>query len=312
MNKTKYSIVIPVYKSSTSLIELTERINTVFKKQPEMDHEIIFVNDSPFHKKTVETLKNLVEKNNTVKVVELMKNYGQQPATICGIEIASGDFIVTMDDDLQRSPEDLPVLMEKSDHDVVIAKFLEKKHSFFKRITSHIKGYFDQIILGKPKDIKLTAFRLINADTARLMFKRKSPYPFITALLFDITDDLVNVDVPHYPRHEGESNYTLFRMVRLFGNLIINNSSFLLRMIGYVGVIVALMTIVMAFVLLFKKIFLGYVLTGWTSIMLLVMFFGGLTLLTLGVMGEYLVRIIATTEERPSYYVRKIHSREKN
>jgi dolichol-phosphate mannosyltransferase/undecaprenyl-phosphate 4-deoxy-4-formamido-L-arabinose transferase len=228
---------------------------------------------------------------------------------LCGIEQATGDYIVTMDDDLQHQPEDILKLMEKSNHDVVIAKFLEKKHSLFKKFVSHIKGYFDQIILGKPKSIKLSAFRLINSETAKLMFKRRSPYPFIPALLFDITDDLVNVEVDHYPRHDGEGNYTLLKMIRLFGNLIINNSSFLLRMMGYVGVTVAFLTSFMAVVLLIKKIFLDYVLTGWTSIVLLVLFFGGLTLLTLGVIGEYLVRIIATTEERPSYYIRKIKQR---
>jgi len=297
---------VPVYKSSSSLIELTERVRVVFSNIPDTDYEIVFVNDSPFHKKTVETLNELVKREQAVKVIELMKNYGQQPATLCGIEQAVGDFIITMDDDLQHHPEDIPKLIGKSSHDVVIAKFQEKKHSFFKRLASDVKGYFDRIILGKPKHIKLSAFRLITAETAKLMFKRRSPYPFIPALLFDITDDLVNVDVPHHSRYDGEGNYTIPKMIQIFGNLIINNSSFLLRVIGYMGVLVALTASGLSVALLIRKLFLGYTLTGWTSIVVLVLFFGGVTLLTLGIIGEYLIRIIATTEEKPSYYVRKI------
>lgn len=306
MSKSLYSIIVPVYKSTKSLKELSARIKVVFETIQDASYELIFINDSPFFSETVKTLSQLSEDDPNVVVVELMKNFGQQAATLCGVENAKGDYLVTMDDDLQHAPEDIICLMEKQEHDVVIAKFIDKKHNIFKRIMSGIKSYFDHIILGKPKHIKLTAYRLIRADIAKLMFKRNTPYPFIPALLFSITDDVVNVELEHYARGEGKSSYTFVKMLQVFSNLLINNSSFLLRLIGYIGMFIALFSGVSAVAIIFKKLFYDYVIVGWTSIILTIIFFGGLTLFTLGVIGEYLIRIIATTEQRPVYYVKSI------
>ena len=306
MSKTLYSIIVPVYKSTKSLKELSIRLKAVFDKVQGADYELIFVNDSPFFNETVKTLLQLSENDQNIVTIELMKNFGQQAATLCGIEHAKGDYLITMDDDLQHAPEDIVRLMEKKEHDVVISRFVGKKHGLFKRITSEIKSYFDHVILGKPKHIKLTAFRMIKADIAELMFKRNTPYPFIPALLFSITDDIVNVEIQHHARCEGKSSYTLVKMLQVFSNLIINNSSFLLRMIGYIGIFIALFSGVSAAAIFVKKIFFDYVIAGWTSIMLTIIFFGGMTLFTLGVIGEYLIRIIATTEQRPVYYVKSV------
>ena len=307
MSKSLYSIIVPVYKSTKSLKELSARIKVVFDTIQDADYELIFINDSPFFSETVKTLSQLSENDQNVVVIELMKNFGQQAATLCGVENAKGDYLVTMDDDLQHAPEDIVCLMGKQEHDVVIAKFTGKKHNLFKRIVSEIKSYFDHVILGKPKHIKLTAYRLIKADIAKLMFKRNTPYPFIPALLFSITDDVVNVEIEHHARSEGKSSYTFVKMLQVFSNLIINNSSFLLRMIGYIGMFIALFSGVSTVAIVVKKIFYGHVIVGWTSIMLTIIFFGGLILFTLGVIGEYLIRIIATTEQRPVYYVKSIN-----
>ena len=309
MKKPLYSIIVPVYKSIESLEELSLRSKAVFDTIDDADHELIFINDSPFSKETAGCLKELSENNQNIVAIELMKNFGQQAATLCGIEHARGDYIITMDDDLQHAPEDIIHLMEKQEHDVVIARFKDKKHSFFKRITSEIKSYFDYLILGKPKHIRLTSFRLIKSEIARLMFKRKTPYPFIPALLFSITDDIVNVELEHHARHEGKSNYTFVKMLQLFSNLIINNSSFLLRIIGYIGIFIALLSGASTVVIIANKLIYGVAVAGWTSLMLLILFFGGMIMFTLGIIGEYLLRIIATTEERPVYYVRKVSSR---
>jgi glycosyltransferase involved in cell wall biosynthesis len=302
------SIVIPVYKSSVTLIELAKRIDRVVWDRSDTDYEIIFVNDSPFWDKTSTILKGLAEENSKVITIELMKNFGQQPATLCGIEHAIGDFIVTMDDDLQHAPEDIPKLLEECSHDVVIARFHSKKHSLFKRALSSLKGYFDQIILGKPSSIVLSPFRLIQTPVAKLMLNRNTPYPFIPALLFEITHDVVNVDVDHHPRAEGSGNYTFTKMFGVFSNLIINNSSLMLRLLGYVGSTIALIAFTLAISIIVRKLAFDIAIIGWASVFTAILFFGGMTLLTLGIVGEYLVRIIATTEKRPTFYVREIFS----
>lgn len=237
---------------------------------------------------------------------------GNSRLPFAGVAHAKGHFVITMDDDLQHRPEDIPRLIEQQHHDIVIARLRRKKHSIFKRLSSQIKGYFDRIILGKPRHIKLSSFRLLKQDIAKLMFKRKTPYPFIPALLFSITRDIVNVDVQHSTRDHGKSNYTLFKMIGVFSNLMINNSSFLLRVIGYLGMFMALLSIVFGGIIIYKKIVLDHVLQGWSSIMVTVLFFGGMTLFTIGIIGEYLIRIISTTEERPVYHIRKINTSDRN
>lgn len=301
-----YSIVVPVYKTATSLIELADRIDKVFSKLEYSDYELIFVNDSPFYIDSVKTLDQISINNPKVIVIELMKNFGQQPATLCGIENSNGDYVITMDDDLQHAPEDILQLIKFQEHDVVIASFSNKKHNYFKRVTSDLKGYFDHIVLGKPKNINLSPYRLINSTVAKLMFKRKTPYPFIPALLFGITNDVVNVEVEHHKRFEGKSNYNLIKLIQVFSNLIINNSSILLRFIGFLGISISFFSIVFGVIILIKKLVLAYVVPGWSSTMIALLFFGGMTLFSLGIIGEYLIRIISTTEHRPIYFIRKI------
>lgn len=306
MRKILYSIVVPVYKTSASLVELVKRTDRTFANIPNSAYELIFVNDSPFYQKTTKTLVDISTQYKNVVIVELTKNFGQQPATVCGIEIAKGDYIITMDDDLQHAPEDIINLIQEQEHDVVIAKFETKQHSFFKQQASNIKGFFDHIILKKPKHIKLTPFRLFKGSIAKEMFRRKTPYPFIPALLFSITDDIVNVNATHHSRYDGTSNYTFRTMFQMFSNLMINNSSFLLKIIGYIGITTSFFSVIFAAIIIFKKIFFLTSLPGWTSLIITILFFGGLILFSLGIIGEYLIRIIATTENRPMYFVRKI------
>ena len=118
MDVKLYSIVVPVYKSTVSLEGIAERVDITFSKLSNCDYELIFVNDSPFYYETVKILEKLVRKYPKVIVIELMKNFGQQPATLCGIENSKGEYIITMDDDLQHAPEDIPHLIKKETHDI--------------------------------------------------------------------------------------------------------------------------------------------------------------------------------------------------
>lgn len=311
MKKIDYSIVVPVYRSKESLKILTQKVEELFNtKLKDKIFELIFVNDSPFDSGTCQALEELHMQYKFVKTIEFTQNFGQQSAVLCGIASSLGEYVITMDDDMQHDPFDIPTLIQEDSHDIVIAKFKSKKHNAFKRITSSIKGYFDHIILGKPKHIKLTSFRLFNRVIADNMLKIGTSYPFIPALLFSVSKDIVNVEVPHYAREEGKSNYTLGKMIQLFTNLLINNSSLLLKWIGYLGLFLAFVSLVYAGVIAYRRVFFDIALQGWSSIMVAILFFGGMIMFTLGVIGEYLVRIIHTSENRPHYFVRKIRGGE--
>jgi len=302
-----YSIVIPVYKSKKSLQIIEKKVNELFLTVlVDKSYELIFVNDSPFDKETCAVLNTIYHHSEHVRLIEFTKNFGQQSAVLCGIENSTGKYVLTMDDDMQHDPFDIPKLIEKEKNDIVIATFKNKKHNLFKRVTSSIKGYFDYLILGKPKHIKLTSFRLFNRVVADNILKIGTSYPFIPALLFSVSDNIVNVEVAHYARVEGSSHYTLSKMIKLFSNLLISNSSLLLKFVGYIGLLSAVISFLYAITILYQKIVYDIALQGWSSIMIAILFFGGMSLFMLGVIGEYLIRIIHTSENRPHYFIRNI------
>jgi dolichol-phosphate mannosyltransferase/undecaprenyl-phosphate 4-deoxy-4-formamido-L-arabinose transferase len=300
----KYSVVIPVYNSVGSLPELASRLGAVFDGMA-AEYEIIMVDDGSANPETWRTLERLAGENPRVLAIRLSRNFGQQPATLCGIAESSGDHVITMDDDLQHSPEDIPRLAEMGQHDVVIAQFSGKKHSLGKRIASRLKGLFDTLLIGKPAHIRLSPFRMINRATVDGMLSIRSPDPFIPALMFYVTKDVVGVPIAHQPRAEGRSNYTLIKMLKVFNNLIIGNSSFLLRIIGYFGVTIASLSMFYAIWILLQQLLTPTFVPGWTSVIVSVLFVGGLLLFSVGIIGEYLIRIISGVESRPSYVVRQ-------
>jgi dolichol-phosphate mannosyltransferase/undecaprenyl-phosphate 4-deoxy-4-formamido-L-arabinose transferase len=235
-----------------------------------------------------------------------MRNFGQTPATFCGMSLARGDFVVTLDDDLQHAPEDIPLLIAKREHDVVFAQFRQLQHSAHKRFLSWLKNCILAFLIDKPKGLQLTSFRLIRHELAQAMLSVvASPQTTLPPLLFFLTKDVATVDVQHNPRLEGESNYTLGRLWRLARNLMINESVMLLKLIGRLGFSLAFLSLVGGALILARKLFWGTAVAGWASIMLVLLVVGGLTLFSLGIIGQYLARLISGVEGRPAFVVRR-------
>lgn len=301
----KFSVVIPVYKSSRSLPELVERINKVFSEVVRESYEIVMVDDGSPLPETWKTLESLAEKNDFLKAIQLTRNFGRAGALLCGLENAQGEFIITMDDDLQHRPEDIPLLLEKKEHDVVFGNFKWRKHSLFVRITSEIKGLFDKLIIGRPRGIKVSSFNMIKADIVRSMLGIKTPYPFIPALMFYVTKDAVSVYVTHERRIYGASGFTLWKRINQFLRLLINNSSLLLKSVAAIGLAMATFSTMYSIYLIINKFYQRVHVSGWTSLMVAILITSGLILFSLGVVGEYLIRIINGIEERPPFIIRK-------
>jgi dolichol-phosphate mannosyltransferase/undecaprenyl-phosphate 4-deoxy-4-formamido-L-arabinose transferase len=306
------SIVVPVYNTSDSLMVLAERIDAVFSQTIKEKYELIFVDDASSNMKTWKTLLSIVQQNTNVKAIQLMRNFGQQGATICGLKESVGDYIITMDDDLQHMPEDIPKLLQKKGHDIVIAQFKVKQHSLPRRMASKIKGWFDFIIIGKPRHIQLSPFRLLSRQVVSGMLNISTPYPFIPALMFHISKDIVTIQATHGGREEGESGYSLVSMIKIFSNLIISNSSIMLKFIGLIGIVCSFLSFAAGAWFIYKKLVYGNIVPGWTSIIVSGLFLGGLMLFSMGIIGEYLIRIIAGVENKPTYYVRAKVGGEKN
>lgn len=308
-SEVMYSVVIPVYNSSESLVEIVERTRRVFDEMHETSHEIIFVDDHSPEATTWETLKRLADNKEEVTAVRLTRNFGQQAATLCGIREARGEYIITMDDDLQHQPEHITKLVEKRGHDIVIGHFVKKKHSLFKTITSRIKGWFDHKLIGKPRHIQLSSFRLFHRRVADGILALETPYPFLPAMMFHVSQDVAAVTLPHSTRKYGKGGYGLSEMIGVFSNLLINNSSYLLRIIGKWGVLISSASVLYAAILIVRKLVWGVSIAGWTSLMVAVLIIGGMILFSQGVIGEYLLRIIRSSERRPTYLVREKRGR---
>jgi glycosyltransferase involved in cell wall biosynthesis len=300
----RLSIVIPVYDSPV-LEELADRIEAVFRSRPEDDYEIVFVDDRSPGPGVWPTLERLARERERVRAVQLTRNFGQQAATLCGFREARGDVVVTMDDDLQHDPQDIPKLLAHADHDIVIAQLQHKRHSLFKRATSRIKGLFDQVLIGKPRDIQLSSFRLLGRTVVDGVLAIRTPNPFLPALLFHVSKDVVGVPVAHGTRQGGRSGYTLRKLIRVFSNLLINNSSLVLRLVGYAGISFSVVSFLVAALVVYRRVAHGVAVQGWASLFAALLLLGGLLLFSLGVVGEYLIRIIETSEGRPTYFVRR-------
>lgn len=304
MKQVDYSIVIPVYNSHSSITMLVNRIAAVFDKTS-LSFEVILVDDGSQNQEVWKNILILSAKFKWVIGIRFTRNFGQQSATICGIRYSQGQFVITMDDDLQHLPEEIPKLIEAQSHDVVIAQFGLKNHRLSKRILSRVKGYFDELILGKPRELHLTSFRLIRRPIVEAMKPLfDTPYPFLPAMFFYVTKDVVGVRVTHASRFDGKTGYTISKMVSMFSNLVINNSSLLLKVIGNVGLTISTLAFCASIYLVARKIIVGVSVVGWTSVIVSILFIGGLLLVSVGIIGEYLIRIIRGVDRHPNYIVR--------
>ncbi|HEV3485931.1 MAG TPA: hypothetical protein VG106_11025, partial [Vicinamibacterales bacterium] len=202
-------------------------------------------------------------------------------------------------------PADIPALLEHADHDIVMGHFSQKEHHLFRRFASRVKGIFDRIVIGTPKGLRLSSFRLLGRAVVDGVLSMRTPNPFLPALIFHVSDDAVGVPVTHGRRAAGRSGYTFRKLFRLFSNLVINNSSILLRAAAYVGTLFAAISFALAAIVVYRKLVYDVAVQGWTSLFAAVVFLGGLLLVCVGIVGEYLIRIIESSEAKPTYFVRR-------
>lgn len=303
--KPSFSVVIPVYNSNQSLIELCERLHTVFTEHCANSFEVVFIDDYSPNPATWRTLTKLAQQNQFVRAIRLSRNYGQASAILAGMEHSKGNWIITMDDDLQHRPEDIPYMLLKKQHDVVIACFPKKECGLFKKLSSSIKGYFDILLLNKPRNLTASPFRLIKKRVVNDILKVKTSRPFPLAMLLSVTSDIVNVEVPHEARKYGKSNYNLRKSLSLFSNMLFNNSSFMLRLMSSFGFALSVLSILGGIFLILKKIISHQVIPGWTSLIVVMLISTGAIIFCLGLLGEYVARLIATAENQTRWTIRE-------
>lgn len=220
----KYSVVIPVYNGEKTISELSDRLIRMFENLHE-SFEIVLVDDSS-RDGSWQIIREMALNDERIKSIKLGSNFGQHKAILCGMHHCQGDYIITMDDDLQHAPEDIPILINKmkdTGAHVVIAKLTEKKCQWYRRKASDLLRILSVVLINKPIGIYLSSFRLINKKVVDKVLTLNSVNPYIPALIFRVTDQVANVEICHNKRERGNSNYTIFKMVKLSFQLLLNN-----------------------------------------------------------------------------------------
>jgi len=305
----KFSVVIPVYNSEKTLIELTNRLSDTFSKIM-VDYEIILIDDCSSDN-SWRILKELHQKNNNIKIIHLQKNFGQHNAILCGLNYAQGDYIITMDDDLQNPPEEIPKLIDKiqEGYSVVYGRYKIKYHSRIENFFSKRFQTFVHWILDIPNTVFISSFAILTSDVVKNMIQIKSSYIFLPALVRKSVsaNDISNTIVNHHPRIIGKSNYNIRKYLSLSLNLIINYSVLPLLFVGIFGVIISLLSFCYGTYILGRYLIdPTYGLMGWNSTMVTLTFLGGMILFSIAIIGEYLRRILTEVSYGQQYIISKM------
>lgn len=303
MKEIEISIVIPVYNSSSIIDELHKRISQVLT----IPFEIIFVNDCS-KDDSWKKIVALCKINSGITGINLRKNSGQDNALLAGLRIAKGNYCVIMDDDLQHDPGDIIQLYNvcKQGYDVCFANFTARKQSIIKNAGSAATGKVAEMLVSKPKGIYLSPFKVINQSTVKEIAKFAGPYPYIDGIILTITSNLTQVDVEHWVRHTGKSNYTFSRSVSVFMKLFTGFSVVPLRIATVSGFIATMVGFLLSLKYLYDYFIAKNYIEGWTTVVVLIIFFGGLILATLGIIGEYIGRMYLTLNNKPQYSISEI------
>lgn len=303
----EYSIVIPVYNSCSIISITVEKIQEVLNTN-HINAEIILINDGSTDE-SWRIVREIAIKEANVVAIDLIKNYGQHNAIMCGFEHAQGEYVITMDDDLQNPPSEIIKLIEKitsDDYDLVFGLFREKKHSFYRKVGSKFVGYLNMKIFGKPKHLKITNFRIIKRDLIERILNFNTPYPYIPGLLIKLAGRMANIEVVHSERYSGKSNYNLRKIINLIARILINYSSFPLRILSSIGLVVSLISCMTAGFYLVNGLLQGSSVPGWTTLVVLISFLGGFIIALLALIGEYLSRILNQLSDDRKFYVKEV------
>ncbi len=305
MNEHLYSIVVPVFNSGKTLVELNSRIHTVMK-QHNFNFEIIYVDDGSFDDSwsILEKLKS--ECPDSLKAIRLARNFGQHNATFCGLDHASGDIIITIDDDLQVPPEEIPKLIgsyHENDADLVYGCFQKKQHSLIRNIGSRLLKKAGAFFNDAPGEG--SSFRLFTKDLSVKILSHSQNFVFIDELLLWYTANICFVNVKHNRRKEGKSGYTTIRLLRLLANLIFHYSALPLKIMTYGGLISSVILFFTGLYFFIRWLFFD-VPVGNTSIIIAVLFSASVIIFCIGVVGEYINRLYMIHNKKPPYSIRKI------
>ena len=299
------SVVIPVYNSQDTLEPLVLRLNECLQA---VDFEVVLVNDGS-RDFSEEVVYGLANRYANVQGLSLRRNFGEFSAVLCGLTYATGEYVVIIDDDFQNPPEAILTLLktaQSGNFDVVYSRYATKKHAWFRNVGSQVLNYLSTYLLGKPKSLYLSSFKLINRPVVNEIVTFTGPFPYIDALIFRVTHNVTSVEVSHHPRQSGASNYTAGKLILLFLNVLFGYSTVPLRLFAGLGLGLFGLSVGLGLLLLIGSWLSWFLVTGWVVVVWVVLLLSGLQMLFLAVLSEYMGRLFLAQSGQKPYVVKDV------
>ncbi len=305
LDRTKfvYSVVIPVYNSEQLVGTTIDRVLEVFHAEG-LDHEIILVNDGSSDG-SWDVIAEKARTTPNVVALDLLKNYGQHHANMAGLRASSGDYVITMDDDLQNPPDQALLLIDEAmtGKDVVFGEFDRKQAAGYRRLGSKLIGAINRRIFGQPPDLVVSNFRILRRDVVDRICASRTAHPYLTGQALMYSSRRSHVRVRHDQRPVGKSNYSLRRILHLVLTILFTYSSYPLRIGALLGFAMSFVSMVLGAFYLLSGVLGNTEVQGWTTLVVLVSVFNGFTIALLSMLGEYVVRTLDAVSNRESYHI---------
>ena len=314
MTKNKFdqklvSIVIPTFNGERSIEKLIEELNQIFNS---LDLEIVIVNDcSPdnTHQRCIALTKKFPK---ILTYLKLGKNLGEHNAVMAGLKFTTGEYIIIIDDDFQNPPDQAKKLLEymmQNKFDVVYGYYKKKKHNFFRNLISKINDLSANVILSKPKNLYLSSFKCIRRKIIDKIVEYNGPYPYLDGLILSTTSNISTMETIHLERKAGKSGYSFIKLLKLYSNMVINFSTVPIHISSILGLTISIIGGIFGIIVIIEKILHPSSSIGYTSIFVAIIFFSGVQLMLLGLVGEYIGKILKNVNKQPQYFIEFIKKR---
>ncbi len=300
------SIIIPVYNEEKNILPLLHRLIPVIKKYP---YEITFISDGSTDN-TETIIKNEAKKNNNIKLISFQRNFGHQMALTCGYQYAKGDVVVSIDADLQDPPEIIPQMIDQwqKGSKIVYAKRKEREgEGFFKKITADLFYRLINLLSDIPIPKDVGDFRLLDKEVVSFLNELPERSRFLRGLVAWPGYPSTVIEFKREKRNAGQTHYPFSKMLNFALEGIISFSIKPLRLASYLGFLTAIFGFLGIIYALYRRLFLPHEfwVTGWTALFVAIMFLGGIQLITIGIIGEYIGKIYHQLQKRPLFIIKE-------
>jgi undecaprenyl-phosphate 4-deoxy-4-formamido-L-arabinose transferase len=301
----KISVVIPIYNGARTIEQL---VDEVIKNLNHAGLEIILVNDGSENNTHAACVSAFNKYKGLVKYLRLAKNFGEHNTVLAGLNYATGDYAVIIDDDFQNPPAEIQKLIHEAisgKFDVVYSYYDKKQCPWYRDIGSKFNNLVATYLLNKPRDLYLSSFKCLDRFVINEVIKYKGPFPYIDGLVLRTTRNIGKVLVQHAKTRNAKSRYNLKKLLQLWLNMFVNFSVYPLRFSTFLGFLFSTLGGFLAIAIIGEKIIHPEIPQGVSSILVSILVFSGVQLIILGLIGEYIGKQFLTINRTPQYIVRE-------